>query len=203
MACDGVRRGHHAAAGGKEDRTLRIRRLGVRVPSGAQKIKAVTSGNARYGLDSFPRSAAIFQIVGAWCSDGAPPFPGGLCRGVLTSAFCVSPSLDHGQSAFPKAVHCGHFCGSRNAASSAPLVGVPGSAEPQPRRRVARTCSSRSGEVGARSREVEADHRVLVDAVRLGLMQDGELRPEVVVRDGQHMWEITQRQPQQPGRGRP
>jgi hypothetical protein len=33
---------------------LRIRRLGVRVPSGAQKIKAVTSRNVGYGLDSLP-----------------------------------------------------------------------------------------------------------------------------------------------------
>jgi hypothetical protein len=44
---------------------------GFRVPSGAPKIKAVTGRNVGSGLDSFPGSAAIFQIVGAWCSVGA------------------------------------------------------------------------------------------------------------------------------------
>jgi hypothetical protein len=34
-------------------------------------------------------------------------------------------------------------------------------------------------EVGALSREVEADHRMLAEAVRLRLMQDRELRAEV------------------------
>ena len=61
--------------------------VGVRVPSGAQKIKAVTGVNAVCGLDSFPASAAIFRIVEL----GAPMvllcFRGGSCRPVLTSAF--------------------------------------------------------------------------------------------------------------------
>jgi hypothetical protein len=60
---------------------------GFEVPSGAQKIKAVTSRNAGYGLDSFPETAAIFHMLGAWCSVGAPLFRGGSCWRVLTSAF--------------------------------------------------------------------------------------------------------------------
>src|SRR5262249_9115550 len=64
---------------------LRIRRLGVRVPSGAPAIRAVTSRNAGRGLDSFPACAAIFHIVGPWCSSGAPLFRNGPCQPVLTS----------------------------------------------------------------------------------------------------------------------
>ena len=55
----------------------------------------MTRKNAGRGLDSFPSCAAIFQIVGAWCSDGAPPFS---TASVLTRAdqcFRVLPSLDH------------------------------------------------------------------------------------------------------------
>src|SRR5262249_12389146 len=59
---------------------LRIRRLGVRVPSGAPPIKVVTSENAGRGLDSFPTCAAIFHIVGPWCSSGARLFRNGPCR---------------------------------------------------------------------------------------------------------------------------
>jgi hypothetical protein len=44
--------------------------VGVRVPSGAQKIKALTAENVGPGLDSFPENAAIFHILGAGCSDG-------------------------------------------------------------------------------------------------------------------------------------
>jgi Transposase IS116/IS110/IS902 family len=69
------------------DKHRSVRRLGVRVPSGAQTIKAVTSRNAVPSLDSLPSCAAIFHILGPWCSDGAPLFRGGLCRRVLTSAF--------------------------------------------------------------------------------------------------------------------
>src|SRR5690349_6061226 len=47
----------------------------------------MTSGNAGYSLDSFPESVAIFQMVGPWCSDGAPPFHGGPCWRVLASAY--------------------------------------------------------------------------------------------------------------------
>jgi hypothetical protein len=69
---------------------LRIIRLGVRVPSGAQQIKAVTSRNAGHGLDWFPRCAAIFHMMGSGCSEGAPMstccFVGGPYRCVLTSA---------------------------------------------------------------------------------------------------------------------
>ena len=74
---------------------LRIRRLGVRVPSGAPAIKAVTSGNVGNGLHSFPQCTAVFHMVGPWCSDGAPLsiccFGVGLCRCVLTSAFPCRP----------------------------------------------------------------------------------------------------------------
>src|SRR5256885_14965539 len=68
---------------------LRIRRLGVRVPSGAQQIKAVTSRNAGYGLDRFPRCAAIFHSeseVLRRCSRVDVLFRRGPCRCALASA---------------------------------------------------------------------------------------------------------------------
>jgi hypothetical protein len=96
---------------------LRIRRLGVRVPSGAPAIKAVTSGNAGSGLDSFPACAAIFQMVGPWCSDGARVFRNGLCRPVLTSTFASRPVWIMIRVR-ERPVHDGHPCRSPRAGGS-------------------------------------------------------------------------------------
>jgi hypothetical protein len=68
-------------------RAGRAGRVEVDVPSGAQKTKVVTCRNAGFGLDFFPSCAAIFQVLGRSCSDGAPLFRGDPCRRVLTSAF--------------------------------------------------------------------------------------------------------------------
>ncbi|MBB5110534.1 hypothetical protein FHU28_000373 [Micromonospora echinospora] len=98
---------------------LRIRRLGVRVPSGAQTIKAVTSGNASHGLDRFCKLGPVFPGFGIWCSDGAPLSVccsgGGLCRLVLTRAFAcrlvwIMVGMPVRQGA--AAVHCGRGGGS-------------------------------------------------------------------------------------------
>jgi hypothetical protein len=43
---------------------LRIRRLGVRIPSARTTIKAVTSRNTGHGLDPFPYCTVIFHMVG-------------------------------------------------------------------------------------------------------------------------------------------
>jgi len=98
---------------------LRIRRLGVRIPSGALRIKAATSRNVGYGLDCFPGCAAIFHIVGASCPDGAPMsacrLGGGSCRTVLTSAspcrlVWIMVGVPVGRSSI--SVHCGRTSGS-------------------------------------------------------------------------------------------
>jgi hypothetical protein len=83
------------------------------------EIKAVTSGNAGRGLESFPTCAGIFHDVGPWCSDGAPMSmccpSGGPCRYVLTSAdgcFIVWIMAEVPVDDLSIIIHRGHRCGS-------------------------------------------------------------------------------------------
>ena len=77
-------------------RRLRIRRLGVRVPSGAQQIKAVTSANVGHGLLRVPQLSPTFPSAGTvvlrWCSAVSErSVPAG-----ADQCFCSPPALDLG-----------------------------------------------------------------------------------------------------------
>jgi hypothetical protein len=58
---------------------LQIRRLGVRVSSGAQQVKAVTSETRVMAFVVSHKRALLSHLVGPWCSVGARLFRSGPC----------------------------------------------------------------------------------------------------------------------------
>jgi hypothetical protein len=152
----------------------------------------VTSGNAGCGLDCFPGCAAIFHMVGAWCSDGAPMStccPGEAPSGpVLTSAFPYRPVWIMAGVPVDRLsiiVHCGQSYGSFREVGRAqdPIAADP-QARPSPRRR-SRHAGSTS--VTATARATPSDSRAsqagrvfhrpgLADQAR-GIRTGGRRRP--------------------------